>query len=82
MSLPPSVSKVDIFSDSCGGQNKNIQTVAVCLYAVNSIAHMNEIEYTFQETGPTHMEFDGMHATIEHGKKYAMVHSIGQWKGV
>ena len=23
-----------------------------------------------------------MHATIEHAKKYANVHNIGQWKGV
>ena len=68
--------------DNCGVQNKNIQTVAVCLYAVNRIAHINEIQYTFQEAVYTHTECDGMHATIEHAKKYAKVHSIGQWKVV
>ena len=63
-------------------KNKNTQIVAVCLYAVNSIAHINEMQCTFRETGYTHMECDGMHATIEHAKKYAKVHSIGQWKWV
>ena len=80
--LPPSVSKVDIFSDNCVEQNRNIQAVAVCLYTVNSIANLNEIQYTFLETGHTHMECDGMHATILHARKYAKVHGIGQWKGV
>ena len=82
MSLRPSVSKVHIFSDNCGEQNKNIQTVAVYLYAVNSIAHINETQYTFQETAHTHMECDGLCATIEHAKKYTKVHSVGQWEGI
>ena len=75
MSLPSSVSKVDIFSDNCDGQNKNIQTVAV-------YAHINKIQHTFLETRYTHMECDSMHAAIEHAKKYAKVHSIGQWEGI
>ena len=82
MSLPPSVSKVDIFSDNYGGQNKNIQTVAFCLYAVNSFALINEIPHTFLETVHTHVECYGMHATTEHAKKYAKIHSIGQWKEI
>ena len=81
MPLPLSVSKVDILSDNYGGQNKNIQTVAVCLYAVNSFALINQIQHTFLETGHMHMKCDGMHATIEHAKKYAKyVHSIGKWE--
>ena len=52
------------------------------LYAVNSFALTKKIQHTFLETGYTHMECDGVHATIEHAKKYAKVHSIGQWKGI
>ena len=80
--LPTSVSKVDIFSDNCGGQNKNIQIVAVCLYAVNSIDHLTEIQHTFLETGHTHLECDSMHSAIEHAKKHVKVHSIDQWEGI
>ena len=81
-SLPTSISKVDMFSDNCGGQNKNIQIVAVCLYAVNSIDHLNEIQHTFLETGHTHLECDSMHSAIEHAKKHVKVHSIDQWEGI
>ena len=63
--LPTTVSKVDLFSDNCGGQNKNIQIVAICLYAVNTIDHLQEIQHTFLETGHTQMECDSMHSAIE-----------------
>ena len=82
MALPDEVSKVDVFSDNCGGQNKNIQVVAACLYAVNNIDHLVEITHTFLETGHTHMECDSMHAAIEHAKKNVKVHSMGQWEGI
>ena len=64
--LPTSISKVGMFSDSCGGQNKNIQIVAVCLNAVNSVNHLKEILHTFLETSHTHLECDSMHSVIEH----------------
>ena len=80
--LPTSISKVDMFSDNCGGQNKNIQIVAVCLYAVNSIDHLTEIQHTFLETGHTHLECDSMHSAIEHAKKHVKVNSIDQWEGI
>ena len=53
------------FSDNCGGQNKNIQIAAVCLYAVKNIDHLDEIVHTFLETGHTMMECDSMHAAVE-----------------
>jgi len=80
--LPTTISKVDIFSDNCGRQNKNIQVVAVCLYAVNTIDHLQEIQHTFLETSHTQMECDSMHSAIEHAKKLIKVHSIGQWVGI
>ena len=80
--IPDSISKVDIFSDNCGGQNKNIQIVAACLYAVNTIDHLKEIQHTFLETGHTQMECDSMHSAIEHAKKHVKIHSIGQWEEI
>jgi len=81
-SLLTEVTKVDILSDNCGGQNKNIQIMAICMYAVKNIDHLVEITHTFLETGHTHMECDSMHAAIEFAKKNVKVHSIGHWEGI
>jgi len=47
-----------MFSDMCGGQNRNQNIAAVLLYVVQSIDHINAIEQKFLEKGhrPTYME--------------------------
>lgn len=51
---------------SCGGQNKNIQIVAACLYAINTTVRLQAMQHTFLETGHTYLECDSVHAAIEY----------------
>jgi len=81
-SLPSTVSRIDLFSDNCGGQNKNTQIMAMCLYAVNTTANLKEIQHTFLKTGHTYPECDSMHAAIEYAKRHVKVHSMEHWEGV
>jgi len=39
-SLPTTVEEVSMFSDTCGGQNRNQNVVAVLMYAVQAIDHI------------------------------------------
>ena len=57
-SLPKTVREISMFSDMCGGQNRNQNIAAVLLYVVQSIDHINAIEQKFLEKGhrPTYME--------------------------
>ena len=82
LSLPDHVRKIDILSDNCSGQNKNVQIIAMCLYAIEYIKHLDVITHTFLETGHTHMECDSMHSAIESAQKNLKVHSMGQWESI
>ena len=68
-SLPNIVKEVTIFSDCCGGQNRNQNLTAALIHAVNTIPHLEVITQKFLETGHTNMECDSMHAAISHAKK-------------
>ena len=63
-SIPPEVERVTVISDSCGGQNKNIQMATMMMYAVE-LYSMKQIDHIFLESGHTQMEVDSMHACIE-----------------
>lgn len=62
--LPSSVTELSLFSDTCGGQNRNQQVAAALLYAVKN-THMKIIEHKFLESCHSHMECDSMHSAIE-----------------
>ena len=68
-SLPSVVKEVTIFSNCCGGQNKNQNLTAALSHAVSTIPNLEKITQKFLETGHTNMECDSMHAAITHAKK-------------
>lgn len=67
-SLPDYVKAVSLFSDTCGGQNRNQFMAALLLYIVQTYP-IEIIEHKFLESGHTKMEVDSMHAAIEFAQK-------------
>lgn len=57
-----------MYSDTCGGQNRNQFVAAALLYSVKNLP-IDFIEQKFLESGHTYMEVDSMHACIERAKK-------------
>ena len=53
-SLPKTVREISMFSDTCGGQNRNQNIASVLLYVVQSIDHINVIKQKFLEKGHRH----------------------------
>ena len=81
-SLPDTVEEISMFSDTCGGQNRNQNVAAVLLYAVQSIGHLQVIEQKFLEKGHTYMECDSMHSAIEFARKNSSVFCVSAWKSI
>ena len=76
--LPPEVTEVTLYSDTCGGQNRNQHVVAMLLYAVQT-THISVIHQKFLESGHSEMEVDSMHASIERTKKFTPVYTALDW---
>ncbi|CAG9769714.1 unnamed protein product [Ceutorhynchus assimilis] len=78
--LPNHVTDVSFFSDTCGGQNRNQNVLAMLYYFVhyggNQIA---TIEQKFLESGHSMMECDSMHSAIEKQKRYLAVYTLNDW---
>ncbi|KAK5925675.1 hypothetical protein CgunFtcFv8_018184 [Champsocephalus gunnari] len=55
---------VVLYSDTCGGQNRNAGFSAMCLHAVNTLP-ISIIDHSFMESGHSKMECDSVHAAIE-----------------
>ena len=64
------MTEVTLYSDTCGGQNRNQNIAAMFMYAVQHSTTLKCITHNFLESGHSHMEYDYMHAAIEHEKKY------------
>ena len=77
-SLPTTVEEAVLYSDTCGGQNRNQFTAALLLYVVQK-THLSVIHQKFLERGHTSMEVDSMHAAIECAKKFTPVYSALDW---
>jgi len=67
-SLPSHVKEVSLYSDTCGGQNKNSHVAAMFL-CMSQIRPDLVINQKFLVPGHTHMECDSIHAQIERKKK-------------
>jgi len=78
LSLPETVRKVSLYSDSCGGQNRNRFMASVLLYSVRR-TRLEEITLNFLETGHTDMECDSMHSAIEGRKKNLCISHPAEW---
>lgn len=79
--LGPEITEISLYSDTCGGQNRNVQISALLLHAVQTM-HFEVIEHKFLESGHTFMEVDSMHSSIENSKKYVDVFSVHEWINV
>ena len=78
-SLPASVTKVILYSDTCSGQNRNKNVAAALRFAVDSIPNIESIDQKFLESGHTHMECDSMHSAIERAKKFTTINVPDEW---
>lgn len=87
--LPLTVSKIILYSDTCGGQNKNSFVSAMFITIIKECTHIQLIDHKFLVPGHTHMECDYDHSVIEKAKKkvqalhlprnyYQMVRSAGK----
>lgn len=66
---PEEISEVILYSDTCGGQNKNTHVAAMFTYLLTIKPSMKLIYHKFMIPGHTHMEVDLDHAIIEKKKK-------------
>ena len=81
LSLPSEVKTLTLYSDCCGGQNRN-QFLAIGLYHALERSGLEKIEHVFLVSGHTYMEVDSMHSAIEHSKKYVDVYVPSDWYNI
>lgn len=79
--LPSIITELSLFSDTCGGQNRNQHVAAILLYTVSN-THIQTIEHKFLESGHSYMECDSMHSAIEHAKKNTDVFLMNVWANI
>lgn len=82
LSLPLNIDHVILYSDACGGQNRNQVIATSLLDAVTAFNNIKIIDHKFLESGHTHMECDSMHAAIEFAKKKTAIYIPSQWDTV
>lgn len=79
--LPSAVDEVILYSDTCGGQNRNRHIAALLLHAVQT-THLKVIQQKFLERGHTYMEVDSMHSATEFAKQNVPVYSPRDWQNI
>lgn len=60
---------VVLYSDTCGGQNRNRIFSTAIIHFLCSASHVKLIEHKYFESGHSQMECDSMHSAIEHSFK-------------
>ncbi len=80
-SLPPTTKRVVLWSDNCGGQNRNQFVLTALVWAVSKLP-IESITLRFLETGHTMMEVDAMHARIEAEKKNVDIYLLHDWLNI
>ena len=76
------IEEIAMFSDTCGGENRNQQMVTMCMYCVEKLPKLQKIEHKFFEPGHSEMEADSMHSTIKRASKYSEIHVPFDWDNV
>lgn len=76
--LPSNVKEISMFSDTCGGQNRNQHIAALLMHIVQE-TEIEVIEQKFLESGHSYMEVDSMHSAIERAKKFIPVYTMQDW---
>ena len=72
------VKKVTLFSDSCGGQNRNKNFLTMLWYALSKF-EFEEIEHIFFVSGHSQNDGDSMHSVIERSSRHVSVYTPTQW---
>ena len=72
------VKKVTLFSDSCGGQNRNKNFLTMLWYALSKF-EFEEIEHIFFVSGHSQNEGDSMHSVTERSSSHVSVYTPTQW---
>ena len=72
------IKKVILFSDACGGQNRNKNMLSMLWYARHKFS-FDSIEHIFFVTGHSQNEGDSMHSTIERKSKKTPIYTPCQW---
>ena len=71
--IPNEVKVLNLYSDSCSGQNRNIFMCTMFCFIIDEMQRygrqLAEIHHKFMEPGHSHMEADNIHAAIETAKK-------------
>ncbi|KAJ8885311.1 hypothetical protein PR048_011508 [Dryococelus australis] len=65
LSLEPCVTHIAMYSDTCGGQNKNSHMSAVYLMALQNFTTLKTIDHKFHTPGHTHIKSHTDHSIIE-----------------
>ncbi|GFO12812.1 transmembrane and tpr repeat-containing protein 2 [Plakobranchus ocellatus] len=73
-----SVKEIHMFSNNCGGQDRN-RYVAFALWFARNHLSLSKITHTFLEKGHTETENDSIHATIERATRRLEVYTPDQW---
>jgi len=76
--LSPEVKNVTLYSDSCGGQNRNHNIMALMIYIIQT-TNIDQIEHKFMESGHSTMEVDSMHSAIENAKRNVPIYTVQDW---
>jgi hypothetical protein len=76
--FPTNVSEIVLYSDTCGGQDRNQFVMVGLSYAMKKNKNLRKIGHKFFEKGHSEMECDLMHAAIEHARRNTNVYVPSQ----
>jgi hypothetical protein len=79
--LSSDVQRLILYSDTCGGQNRNINFSSMCLYATTHLP-ITTIDHVYMESGHSQMECDSVHSTIEKATKSVPVYVPMDYFGI
>jgi len=71
--LPPAVERLVCFSDTCAGQNRNVNLCAMFVHMASTKKVI--IDHIYMEKGHSQMECDSVHSTIERSFKHQNVYA-------
>lgn len=73
--IPENIREISLYSDTCGGQNRNQYIAALFLYVVQN-TNIQVLQHNFLEKGHSYMEVDSMHSAIETAKKNVAIYTM------
>lgn len=73
---------LSLFCDSCPGQNKNWQMIAMLYYVLSHAKNLKNIDLTFLIPGHTYMPVDSVHSTIERVVRKKIIWAPSEWPTV